>query len=186
LITQFGAQAGNIFSLGNVLSLMQRRNSFMPKIQMALILAGSLITLMVPVLADNPDTTASASSAQNAKSPSGTATSSTGASFHQRHPGYPKEWVPSKRDIEGLGSLTEKQRNDIGAIYSDSAPQYAAIELEYHELRQKIWDKVQDVLTPAQVDEILENRRKMFSQDSSLVKPRTEPSTSQTGTDTLP
>jgi hypothetical protein len=160
----------------------------MPKIRMALLLAGSLATFIVPALADDPGTATSTPSNQSATgAPSGTSTGSTGPSFHHSHPGYPKEWVPSRRDITQLGSLTDKQKSDIAAIYSDSAPQYAAIELEYHDLRQKIWDKVQNVLTPAQVDEILDNRRKMFTGESSPANPQTtKPSTQSHSAKTAP
>ena len=61
---------------------------------------------------------------------------------------------PAKHIIDALPDLTDAQRSQIEAIYSDRAPEYASLQMQMHDLRRSIWEKVRNVLTPAQVEKL--------------------------------
>ena len=100
-----------------------------------------------------------AASGKNAAPNPGTAESSTpspgkkrakqAAGEHRHH-----EPIPAKRQIMGLSSLTDKQKQQINAIYSENAEQFKALGKQMYELRMSEWKKIQPVLTADQLSEL--------------------------------
>jgi hypothetical protein len=123
----------------------------MAKIQRTLLLAASLLVWLTPALANDAKQSDSAPASANT---AGASSSSSASPSKIDHPHYPHDWIPSKHEIMGLSGLSDKQKNDIQAIYDATGPRFAALDLEYHDLRKQNWEKIQDVLTPDQVNEV--------------------------------
>jgi hypothetical protein len=119
----------------------------MAKIRTTFLVAASLLTWLTPALSDDVK--------QSDAAPVAATNASSTTKSNIDHPHYPHDWIPGRGEIMGVSGITDKQRTDIRAIYDDSGPRFAALDLEYHDLRKQNWEKIQKVLTPDQVNAVL-------------------------------
>jgi len=127
----------------------------MAKIERTLFLAAALLAGLAPALADDAKQSGSTPAVQNAQS----ADPVTHRAID--HPHFPKDWIPSKRIIMGVNGLTDKQKSDIQAIYDNSTARFAALDLEYHDLRKQNWEKIQNILTKDQMDTVMTDQHNL-------------------------
>lgn len=127
----------------------------MAKIEKTFFLATALVAWLAPALADDAKQTATQPAVQNAQ----TTDPATGRKID--HPHFPKDWIPSKRIIMSVNGLTDKQKNDVQAVYDDSAARFAALDLEYHDLRKQNWEKIQNILTKDQVNTVISDQHNL-------------------------
>jgi len=136
----------------------------MAKIVTKILLAASLLGWLSPALADmngSSNSTATAADANDA---------ATDENTHRRidHPHYPSDWIPSRRIIMSAKGLTDKQKSDIEQVYDDSQARFAALDLEYHDLRKSNWEKIEAILTKDQSDEVLADQHNLTHPNSPL------------------
>jgi len=84
------------------------------------------------------------------------------------HPHYPSDWIPSRHIILSAKGLTDQQKNDIQAVYDDSAARFAALDLEYHDLRKSNWEKIENILTKEQADEVMTDQNNLTHPNNPL------------------
>ncbi len=62
--------------------------------------------------------------------------------------------IPPKRQILSLSSLTDEQKQQINAVYSENLEQFRALGKQMFELRMAEWKKIQPILTPDQLSQL--------------------------------
>jgi len=68
--------------------------------------------------------------------------------------GHHHDRVPAKRQVMSLTSLTDKQKQQISAVYTENEEQFKSLNKQMFELKMSEWKKIQPVLTKDQLSEL--------------------------------
>jgi Spy/CpxP family protein refolding chaperone len=93
------------------------------------------------------DTTGSNSNATSAESTAANKSAHQGQGQH----------IESMNAVTSLSSLTDKQKQQINAIYANNKAQYDSLQKQIHALRETEWSQVKPLLTPEQLTELRKN-----------------------------
>jgi Spy/CpxP family protein refolding chaperone len=77
--------------------------------------------------------------------------SSTGTKKHN-HQAH--ETIAGKKTVMSLSSLTDKQKQQIGAVYAENKEQYASLTKQLRTMRETEWSKIKLLLTADQLKEL--------------------------------
>jgi Spy/CpxP family protein refolding chaperone len=91
---------------------------------------------------------------------SSSSSSNTDSTTGNKSANPPHEHIENMRAVTSLSSLTDKQKQQINAIYEKNKPQYDSLQKQVRTLRESEWSQVKPLLTPGQLIELRNNRPK--------------------------